>query len=78
MFAIARIVELMQQTVNAEEETEVLKKRLDDVGEMASKTTRIPEAAEDAVEGAPQTIRRRRGNNGTSEPAPTTSDIKTD
>lgn len=42
MFVIARIVELMQEVVNVEEQKEVVEQRLKDVGEIASTTTSVP------------------------------------
>lgn len=45
VFVIARIVELMQESFNTEEEKDVLKQRLDDMGATASQTTDIPASA---------------------------------
>lgn len=63
LFAIARIVELMQSTVNAEDEAELLKKRLKEVDDVASRTTTIPDISEDsplAPPGStPFTLRKR-------------------
>lgn len=63
MFAIARIVELMQSTVNAEDEAEMLKKRLKEVDDVASRTTTVPDVTDDSPIGAPgstpYTLRKR-------------------
>lgn len=63
MFCIARIVELMNQTVNAEDQAESLKKRVDDLGNAASLTTSIPDVADDSGKkspgNTPYTLRKR-------------------
>lgn len=52
LFVIARIVELMQESVGFEEERDVAKKRLDDVASMGGNVTDIP--SEDAASGLRQ------------------------
>ncbi len=63
MFAIQRIVELMQATTDKEDENEVLKKRLADQSETTSRVTTLEDSTENAATGAPgstpYTLRRR-------------------
>ena len=57
MFVIARIVELMQQMVNAEEETDALKQRLNDIA--ASKTRVLPNGESKSKDSPPSILRKR-------------------
>lgn len=59
VFVIARLVELMQQVVNKEEEKEVLTKRLEDLDNAASKVaaSQVTDISSDPTQSAP--LRRR-------------------
>ncbi len=63
MFAIARIVELMQQTVNAEDEADALKKNVKQLRDAASRTTSVPPVTDDSKAetpgSTPYTLRKR-------------------
>lgn len=62
MFAIARIIELMGQVVNAEDESDSVRKRLEAVGVDASETTTIPKSSDEskvAAGNTPYQLRKR-------------------
>lgn len=60
VFVIARLVELMQENVNAEEEKEQLSERLKDIGDRAAPHVGVPETD---ITGAPEesSLRKRTG-----------------
>ena len=79
MFAIQRIVELMQHTTDKEDENEILKKRLAD--QSKSRTTTIEDSTENTAPAGepgntPYVLRRR--NVSTSEESESTNVDKED
>lgn len=63
MFAIQRIVELMQFTTDAEDENDALKKRLAEQSETSSQVTNLQDSTEDTPKdepgSTPYVLRRR-------------------
>lgn len=62
VFVIARLVELMQENFNSEEEKESLSKQLKDAVDSASKSTVVPTTDISPPEGTEMTSLRKRTN----------------